>query len=350
LHLYAEESSAAKPAGRVLVLDNERTLEGDIERQADQYHIRRAVGELWVPTGSVLRLCKNFEEAYAFLRSRANLNDPDEHLRLAHWCQLHGLRSQAISEVTEAVELRPNHGESRRLLHNLQRCATLQTNGEAHPPRSAEETGAGQNPPSINTESLSLFVTRVQPILMNACANCHATGRGGSFKLMRTYETGLGSRRATHQNLAAVLGQVNQDHLQASQLLTKAVSVHGDMVQPALKGREAAAYRALEEWLRVTVGSNPQVHERASMAMIPLGAPEPVGGTSLAPGKPEAVAEPATASKPQAGKPGQATTAPSIPEAAGQIGKASPAPGAAEPVDPFDPVIFNRQMHPPAKK
>ena len=35
----------------MLVLENERTLEGDIRREGDRYCVRRAVGEVWVCSG-----------------------------------------------------------------------------------------------------------------------------------------------------------------------------------------------------------------------------------------------------------------------------------------------------------
>src|SRR5262245_55376817 len=110
--------------GKVLVLENERTLEGDIEKHGDQYRVRRAVGETWIAADKVLRLCASREDAYKYLRGRANLSDPDERVRLAQWCHLNGLREQALSEVTAALELRPNHPESKRLLRSLQRTAT----------------------------------------------------------------------------------------------------------------------------------------------------------------------------------------------------------------------------------
>ena len=44
-------------AGRVLILENQRTLEGDVERVGDQYRVRRSTGEMWVaalsPDGKV---------------------------------------------------------------------------------------------------------------------------------------------------------------------------------------------------------------------------------------------------------------------------------------------------------
>src|SRR2546423_461335 len=105
LTVRAEEPSAAQTTGKVLVLDTERTLEGDIERQGEQYRVRRTGtgtlggGEVWVQRENVLRLCETREDAYQFLRARANLRDPDERLRLANWCHQHGLRRQAIEEV-----------------------------------------------------------------------------------------------------------------------------------------------------------------------------------------------------------------------------------------------------------
>src|SRR6516225_8941943 len=121
----AGDLTPAQKTGKVLVLDTERTLEGDIERQGEQYRVRRSLGELWVQRENVLRLCRDYPEAYAFLRTRANLRDPDEHLRLARWCQLHGLKNEALLEVTEAVRLRPQHAESQRLLRSLQRTALI---------------------------------------------------------------------------------------------------------------------------------------------------------------------------------------------------------------------------------
>ena len=59
----------------------------------------------------------------------------------------------------------------------------------------------------VTAESLGLFASRVQPILMNACANCHTAGRGGSFQLTRTYNSSLSNRRALDQNLAVALAE-----------------------------------------------------------------------------------------------------------------------------------------------
>lgn len=298
--------------GRVLVLDNERTLEGEVERVGEQYRVRRSVGETWVPGERVLRLCQTREQAYEFLRSRANLVDADERLRLANWCYLHGLREQALAEVTAAVELRPEHAESRRLLRNLQRHATAALPSERDIERREAGPPAVSSPVELTTESLSLFVTKVQPILMNACASCHAGGdKQTGFRLTRAFEFNTAHRRTLQANLTAVLAQINVDTPAASPLLLKAVSVHGEMAQPALKGRQSAAYKTLEEWVRVTLDGNPQLRYRAPTATVATALESPeqsVGSFSKEQGQTAA---------PESNK-----------------------------TDPFDPDAFNRQVHP----
>jgi hypothetical protein len=343
--LRASENAPAPTTGRVLVLDNERTLEGDIERVGEQYRVRRTVGEVWLQAENVLFLCNSLEEAYAFLRARANLRDPDEHVRLAHWCHRQGLNRQALEHVNAAIELRPEHPESRRLLRVVQHA--LEPKAAGPMAKAKEDSELALPAPELNTESLSLFVTKVQPTLMNACASCHANGKAGAFKLTRTFERGLANRKTMQQNLAAVLAQVNRERPSVSPLLTKAVSVHGEMVQPALKSRDTPAYRTMEEWIRVTLESNPQLGDRAAAAASVAGpAGEQSGAAEPATPKTEVFAGEAPAAQPQAGrKPGT--------ESAGQVraeAKDSQAPGVnpspAQPVDPFDPVIFNSQMHP----
>jgi hypothetical protein len=308
----------APATGKLLILDNERTLEGDIERVGVQYRVRRTVGETWVPGERVLRLCPDAAAAYAFLRGRANVHDPDERLRLAQWCREHGLRDQALAEVEAAVKLRPNHAASRSLLAHLQQAAAGRP-AEGAKAAPARTPAAAPPPVELTAEALGVFATKVQPILMNTCAGCHTAGKGGGFELTRTYEFDTSGRRSIQQNLAAVLAQVNVKEPQVSPLLTKAVSVHGPMAQAPLKGRQAAAYRTLEDWVKLTLAGNPQLQAKAA-AEAPPTAPLP--------------AEPKDATP--KGEPAAPGRKPADPAAA---------PPAAPP-DPFDPAVFNREMHP----
>ena len=136
-----------------------------------------------------------------------------------------------------------------------------------------------------------------------------------------------------HTMMAAVLAQVNLREPRISTLLTKSVSVHGSLAQAPLKNRQAPAYRTLEEWVRLTLANNPNLYEGRG---IP--ASEAKAAASF---KPEAAATTTKSEVPFAAEPQSQPESPA----------ASPKPTTAaaskpNPSDPFDPSVFNRQMHP----
>jgi hypothetical protein len=320
--------------GKVLVLVNENTMEGDTERVGDQYRVRRVVGETWVPAERVLWLCGSMQEAFAYVRGRANLKDPDERLRLARWCRANGLRDQALAEVRAAVELRPNHAETRRLLAHLEQASV------SRPAAATPHPAVAEGPPpnvDLTADCLGLFATKVQPILMNTCAQCHTPSHGGTFKLTRAYEVNLENRKTLQQNLAAVLAQVNFNQPQASPLLTKAVSDHGRVGLAPLRSRQATAYRTLEDWVRLTLDNNPHLREQMGTPAGPDVHP-PAPRTDSAWGEDAARAAPPAPSAPPPGTP--------LPPPTVQPPAAAPAAPPARPADPFDPEEFNRQAHP----
>ena len=326
----APPADADPTRGKVLVLENEQTLSGDVEKVGDVYHIHRLIGETAVPADHVLRLCDGMEAAYAFVRGRANLTDPDEHLRLAEWCRTNGLHQQAVVEVRAAVELRPDDPASRRLL------AYLQDNKPAQPAaKPSPDDGTADSPrPSVDLteEALGQFAVKVQPILMNACANCHATGHGGGFKLTRTYDSSVLNRKTLQQNLVAVLGEVNIAQPQSSPLLCKSVSVHGPLEQAPFRNRQAAAYRTLEDWVKNTLADNPQ--------LLDQGQARPAAPAAAAP-PPTPAAPTPFAEVRQTSFNDQTTPARPAPPAAPQTA----APATPEPEDPYSPDAFNRQFH-----
>lgn len=340
--LPAEPPSAPLPVkGHVLVLENDRVLQGDIERVGDQFCIRRAGGEMWVPASQTRCLCNDMAQAYLFLKQNSNTSDPDEHLRLAQWCHLQNLPAQALMEATEAVRLRPRHTESVLLLRGLQR--TSNQIAVARPPRQVppEVEPPAENLP-FNADALGLFVSRVQPILMNTCASCHASNRSGSFKLTRASAGLVGSRKVTQRNLIAVLGELDRNRPKDSRFLQRALSIHGHAEKPPLQSRETPAYQALESWVLLAT---------AGLGETKPGQPEPAVAVKEAETRPDALA-PATvpitslpSEKPASKKPASQTSKPfALP--------AQPAPAESfgdnrkpqAPSDEFDPGIFNQQM------
>src|SRR5262249_2971984 len=132
----------------------------------NRYHIRRELGESWIPADKVLLLCASRAEAFQFLRGRTNLRDADERLKLARWCQVHGMQEQGLVEVKAALELKPNNTEARRLLRCFERNAEPTT--PTPQPETSASPPADPSSPILNAgltmEAASLFATRVQPI------------------------------------------------------------------------------------------------------------------------------------------------------------------------------------------
>jgi hypothetical protein len=366
----------SQPArGRVLVLENEGLLEGEVERHGEQYCVRHDGGELWLPAARVRHLCASREEAFAFVARETNLKDAHERLRLAHWCQRNGLHDEAVRQAGAAVDLRPNYVDAAQLLTVLKRPAS-----EAAPKR-APGPAAPESAPltDVSLETLSTFTTRVQPILMNTCVRCHCGHQGGAFDLMRSHDSLSSNRRATMHNLAAVLKQVDAERPELSPLLIKAVSAHwgGDRQSSPLKGRESVPFQTLQEWVRKTVADNPHLRPAAASSAVPAlkslpeepargfaaAAPAADGqGPAAAPvarvATPAPLPPPVRQARPlktgpnKAGKDGQ-TPAPALPvlrggQVVGQTGApAGPQQAApAQPKDPYDADEFNRQAAP----
>ena len=296
------------------------------------------------------------------MQAQANLRDPDERLRLAHWCHTNGLKDRALSEARVALDMRPDHTETIQFVQILQRLSigTTQTTktAPAAPPAPPAATIVAAPALDVSDDVFIAFSARVQPILINACYSCHHSGKSTSFVLNRPSE---GSYRTSAQrNLAAVLEHVNVEKTILSPLLIKAVVAHGGATQAPLHGRQSVPFQTMQTWVEQLVAMNPHLAEirRAS-----AGTTTPVFGASTSAKhdygeetRPASFSsEPSAPPKPRTPP---ASTPPSMPPAMPPFGPATsiappagfpPQPSApavsAPPMlrDPFDADEFNRQ-------
>jgi hypothetical protein len=290
---------------KVLVLDNQRVLVGDVQRVEDQYRVTRDSGETWVPARTVLGMFRDLESAYRALSAGVKPRDADGHLQLARWCHSNGLTSQAAAEAQAAADLQPERADVREYLAMLQRTA-------AHPPArtpppAVPQTLTVSEPPMVecSPETLALFTTKIQPILMNTCIACHGGEHVGNFRLLRVSSDYRDARHLTQQNIAAALALVNPEK-SADGLLAKAVTAHGGATLPPLRNAQAPAYKLLDQWVRQAAKDR---------------GPQPV------------------AKKPS----------PEVPAEIRPASATEPAPAKPAGDDPFDPGAFNREAHPGRK-
>lgn len=292
---------AEPPAtSRILLLDNENLLEGEVTRVEEGYKVRRSIGgDITVPANRVLAVVADRPAAFALVSERANRRDADERLRLARWCEANGLHAEALNEARTAVKMRTGFVAAERYVQVLELAAAqpkapiVRVSAEAP----AKETVTDVAAIDYNSESFPLFSTKVNAILQNACAGCHAKETVKGFRLTRA-----GGRSALTKNLMAALAQLDPKDPAKSAILTKAITPHGTGTEAPFKTRTHPAYQTLETWARFARST-----EGTATPEAPL--PEPMKLPDLDEKKP----------------------------AGENKGKS-----ATPKVDPFDPTIFNQ--------
>lgn len=160
-------------------------------------------------------------------------------------------------------------------------------------------------PGDFNSVAAKAFPTKVQPILTNLCATCHAKpDYAGTFKL-KAVPAGFADADAARANAVAALVHIDRVNPSASDLLAKCVAAHGGQKLPACRDRAHPAYATLELW--------------AHGMTLAEGTPIPKTVPTVKPPQPPAVLVAAKVTPPPAGK----------------------MPTTAGPTDPFDPREFN---------
>jgi hypothetical protein len=253
------------------------------------------------------------------VRSLVNREDAGDLVKLARWCHLHQLHDKALEQARRALALQPGNSDVKSLVMMLERSLKSPPVKSAAPVAPAVKPAEPAPAIDMTSDVTIAFTTRVQPILMNTCANCHATGHGGKFHLDRVSDNT--QKGATQRNLAAVMAYVDIERPAISVLLTKAITPHGGATAPAIKSRDAVPLQTMQQWIEFAVARNPHLKDYAAAkknVLVKL-EPEPKGTSGFASQK--AAASPV-----------------------------QPSPTRVEPIaapaDEFDGLHFNRHFHP----
>jgi hypothetical protein len=201
------------------------------------------------------------------------------------------------------------------------------TQPEVVPTRAVAPTAGPASAPEakFNSEAAKAFAAKIQPILTNRCADCHAhKDHAGGFKL-KWIEPGLNDPQSADANLRAVARWLTPTAPHDSPLLKYAVTPHGKAAEAPLPKRHAA-YEKFELWVHWACGPDGSA---APTAVSP-----PRAATLLVPVQQAVAIQPATV--PPAVVTAGFATAPT-----GPMTDSKPNPN-----DPFDPAAFNRIAHP----
>ena len=179
--------------------------------------------------------------------------------------------------------------------------------------------------PKLNTAAAKAFAGKVQPVLSNLCADCHAHAKHASPFKLKPHDPAFNDSQTTDANLRAVAPHIDTARPHDSKLLKYATTAHGKATDPPLKTGHPAL-TGLELWVHWASGPEGS----AAPTTVP---PPPAADKAI-------VQAGATQPAPEPGKlpPLKATPPPTFADT-----KPKADPTKANPDDPFDPAGFNKK-------
>lgn len=320
---------AESPKSQVVILDDGSLIEGVVERFEGVVRITPSKGSAKLATAQQIAFIGDSRDAaYQFAISKVDTQSLDGARQLADWCEKVGMRDQAMRHAKAALALSPDN----KLLK--EQIVRLNSTVSAFPSVGKtviQEKAITPAMVELASGAAVTFAAKVQPILTNQCAVCHAADDySGTFHLNRI-TPGYSNPEATAANLKVVRSHLNPEDSLTSPLLTYALALHGGQKRAAFVNREQPAFQNLQNW--VLTALPPRNNERNLVRGFgtivtepttpePRSLPGAVVGTVGKPA-PQSVAIPVVVTPPP------------------QVPVTAKAAAPANPGDPFDPAIFN---------
>ncbi len=323
---------------QVLVFQNGRTMKGKISRSPNGYVVEHSAGRLVVPFDETRVIGNSLPDAYRRLRETFVDLTAATHYELAKWCWSHQLKEEARAELVMALDRDADHEAARDLLERIDEqlaAARKKPAVKAPEPRivGGIELPEVESLAGLSRETAAQYSTRIQPLLMNKCANasCHGPKSSSTFRLEPIRGTGPGHRMYSERNLAQVMDQLDLARPRQSPLLTSSDGNHGGMNRAVFFGTTGEKQRKmLSDWV------NAVAKERQS-AQKQQDRPSVLGKKSENPNG-AALKKPLPESGP---KPKEPVRLASRDEAAATDVEEH----EEDQVDAFDPEAFNRKYH-----
>ncbi len=322
---------AESPKSQVVILDDGSLLEGVVERFEGVIRVTPTKGSARLATAQqVAFIGDSRDAAYQFAVSKVDTQSLDGARQLADWCEKVGMRDQAMRHAKAALALAPENQSLKEQITRLNNTTSvIPSTGRPV----IQKTAVTPAMVELATGAAVTFATKVQPILTNQCAVCHAVeDYAGTFRLSRI-TPGFSNPEATAANLKVVQNHLNPEDSFASPLLRYAVTLHGGQKRAAFVNREQPAYLNLQNW--VLTALPPRKYD--PNLMRGFGPRDPLPMTQEPKSLPGSVVGIVGRPIPQSvGVPVATVPPPQVP--------ATPTVAApANPGDPFDPAIFNQK-------
>lgn len=320
----------------VLLLKNGRMVRGRISRNSGGYVVQLPQGRMVVPVSQVELQAKTADAVYKELRKLIPPKSSRHRLALAGWCTTNELYDQALREVRTVLKADPDDDAAKRMLKRIETIVNRkdepqQTEKTIYERITAPEATALAG---LSPEVAETYVAKVQPILMNGCAQagCHGPRSKTAFRLSMVHLRSGGRRGLSERNLATALRYIDLKKPERSPLLTKPLGSHGRRGRTIFRGRAGKKQLAvLREWTR-------QIAAESNSA-------------TTTPSRPQRRSRQRSARR---GKPVGYQLTPAMQAARARnrkpaVRKARRQP-QSQPGDPFDPAEFNRKTADPNRR
>jgi hypothetical protein len=245
---------------RLVLMTSGRILTGRVSRNGGGYLVEQPNGRVQVPLDDVRFVVNDLREAYRKQRDSVVAPTPGTYIALANWSISHRLYDEARDELKKCLKVDPENDDARRLLQRL--ADTLRAN---LPLRASDplplKTVDGFVQPDVaslgglSRESAMQFTSRVQPLLLNKCGNaaCHGVASSHEFKLTLARVGGHGSRQNSERNLAETMRYIDQENVTRSRLLAVSQGAHGGKGTIFVGPAGTEQFRLLRAWARTVV-------------------------------------------------------------------------------------------------
>ncbi|MGE5756976.1 MAG: hypothetical protein ACM35G_14890 [Planctomycetaceae bacterium] len=280
-----------------------RVLQGFVSEDNDGYTLRQRGGRHHFRKEQVEEIFHSVAEIYSYKCARLPDRDPDERMKLAHWCLTNHLTAEAKEQLQAILALSPNHVQARRMMSFMEGAEGRARSRDPAVQRAGAEVVEGPGDPAVHrapprqfaavglptifdlptplaVKRAEEFDRDVHQVLQAHCARCHNERYAGSYQLIQVRTRHDLTPTVLRANLEATLRLIDPENPARSELLSSALVPHGGGTskRPILGGPQDPSYRRISAWVYSLRA--PRARDDATPARF--AAPAPAGGESEA--------------------------------------------------------------------
>ncbi|WP_146576419.1 hypothetical protein [Neorhodopirellula pilleata] len=255
-------------ATRFVLLRNDHVLRGEVTTHGSSVVIRRGSGsELTLRNDQVFAIRDDLQSLFDVRQSmkrRRWQSSVSELLDDARWCVDQQMPDQATKLLLQIYQLAPDHPVAAQLESRLRR--TIQTNeatdSTTHVRKASfdrqadqesgrsDEFGLAHLNGTTAPQELHSFTSRIQPILISRCGQCHDEKSSRSWQLKMPHPGSRVGQSGTVENLKSTLRYCRPGDGDGSELLRMATTAHDDNTdKPPIAQYESQLIATLNDWI-----------------------------------------------------------------------------------------------------